>query len=225
MTKILSKLATIQAELKAPKSQFNKFGGYAYRNAEDILEAVKPIAIKNGCLVTCSDDLLLVGGRFYIKSTAAITCIEDGSVMSTTSFAREEEEKKGMDGSQITGASSSYARKYALGGLFAIDDNKDSDTTNQGNSTPAPAPKPAVKAAPAAPAASEPKKPIPLTKKTVSALSSNSYNQWVEAAASGKILQNGNTAMKEFVEKFQPTKEELDKFNDDVFKYLANHNE
>lgn len=225
MAKIYAKLAAIQAALKAPKSQFNKFGNYSYRKAEDILEAVKPHLQREGCILTCNDTLLLVGSRYYIKATATLICVEDGSTISTDAYAREEEEKKGMDGSQVTGASSSYARKYALNGLLCIDDTADSDTTNQGNSTPAPAPKPAVKATPAAPAASEPKKPIPLTKKTVSALSSNSYNQWVAAAASGKILENGNTAMKEFVERFQPTKEELDKFNDDVFQYLANHNE
>lgn len=225
MTKIQAKLANIQAALKAPKSQYNKFGNYNYRKAEDILEAVKPLLQKEGCILTCDDNLLLIGGRYYVKASVTITAVEDGSSITTNAYAREEEEKKGMDGSQVTGASSSYARKYALNGLLCIDDTADSDTTNQGNSTPAPAPKPAAKAAPAAPAASEPKKPIPLTKKTVSALSSNSYNQWVAAAASGKILENGNTAMKEFVERFQPTKEELDKFNDDVFQYLANHNE
>ena len=238
MSKILSKLATIQAELKAPKSQFNKFGGYAYRNAEDILEAVKPIAIKNGCLVTCSDDLLLVGGRFYIKSTATITCIEDGSVMSATSFAREEEEKKGMDGSQITGASSSYARKYALGGLFAIDDTKDSDTTNQGDRVPKATPKPAPKVAPKvatpanpapAPVQAAPAAPAPkvqdLTPRTVASLSKTAYDAWVKAAAEGKTTKNGLPAMKDFIRTYNPTSEELQKFNDDVFNYMTTHPE
>ena len=134
--KIYAKLAAIQTALKAPKSQFNKFGGYKYRKAEDILEAAKPLTNEQGCTLTCTDELQLIGDRYYIKATATLTCIEDGSSVSTTAYAREEEEKKGMDGSQVTGASSSYARKYALNGLLCIDDTADSDTTNQGDSTP-----------------------------------------------------------------------------------------
>ena len=134
--KIYAKLAAIQTALKAPKSQINKFGGYKYRKAEDILEAAKPLTNEQGCTLTCTDELQLIGDRYYIKATATLTCIEDGSSVSTTAYAREEEEKKGMDGSQVTGASSSYARKYALNGLLCIDDTADSDTTNQGDSTP-----------------------------------------------------------------------------------------
>ena len=134
METIHSKLNAIQTALKAPKSQFNKFGGYNYRKAEDILESVKPHLSANGCTLTCTDELILVGDRYYIKATATITSIEDGSSVSTTAYAREEEEKKGMDGSQVTGASSSYARKYALNGLLCIDDTADSDTTNVGDS-------------------------------------------------------------------------------------------
>lgn len=143
--KIYAKLAAIQAALKAPKTQFNKFGGYKYRKSEDILEAAKPLTGEQGCTLTCTDELQLIGDRYYIKATATLTCIEDGSSVSTTAYAREEEEKKGMDGSQVTGASSSYARKYALNGLLCIDDTADSDTTNQGDSAPqkpADAPKP-----------------------------------------------------------------------------------
>ena len=145
MEQVHQKLAAIQAALKAPKSQFNKFGGYKYRKAEDILEAVKPLLKEHGCTLTCTDELQLVGDRYYIKATATITNSEDGVSVSTTAYAREEEEKKGMDGSQVTGASSSYARKYALNGLLCIDDTADSDTTNQGGATPAekPAEKPA----------------------------------------------------------------------------------
>lgn len=124
-------LITIQSELKAPKSQFNKFGGYKYRKAEDILEAVKPLLAKQKCTLTITDDVVLIGNRIYVKATATIKN-EKGECETTTGWAREEETKKGMDGSQITGASSSYARKYALNGLFAIDDNADSDTTNTG---------------------------------------------------------------------------------------------
>lgn len=127
----MKELIAIQSELKAPKSQFNKFGGYKYRKAEDILEAVKPLLNKQKCTLTITDDVVLIGNRIYVKATATIKN-EKGECETTTGWAREEETKKGMDGSQITGASSSYARKYALNGLFAIDDNADSDTTNDG---------------------------------------------------------------------------------------------
>lgn len=127
----MKELITIQSELKAPKSQFNKFGGYKYRKAEDILEAVKPLLAKQKCTLIISDDIVMIGNRIYVKATATIKN-EKGECETTTGWAREEENKKGMDGSQITGASSSYARKYALNGLFAIDDNADSDTTNTG---------------------------------------------------------------------------------------------
>lgn len=127
----MKELITIQSELKAPKSQFNKFGGYKYRKAEDILEAVKPLLNKQKCTLTITDDIVMVGNRIYVKATATIKN-EKGECETTTGWAREEETKKGMDGSQITGASSSYARKYALNGLFAIDDNADSDITNDG---------------------------------------------------------------------------------------------
>lgn len=127
----MKELIAIQSELKVPKSQFNKFGGYKYRKAEDILEAVKPLLNKQKCTLTITDDIVMVGNRIYVKATATIKN-EKGECETTTGWAREEESKKGMDGSQITGASSSYARKYALNGLFAIDDNADSDTTNDG---------------------------------------------------------------------------------------------
>ena len=127
----MKELISIQSELKAPKSQFNKFGGYKYRKAEDILEAVKPLLAKQKCTLIITDDVVLIGNRIYVKATATIKN-EKGEYETTTGWAREEETKKGMDGSQITGASSSYARKYALNGLFAIDDNADSDTTNDG---------------------------------------------------------------------------------------------
>lgn len=127
----MKELITIQSELKAPKSQFNKFGGYKYRKAEDILEAVKPLLNKQKCTLTITDDIVMVGNRIYVKATATIKN-EKGECETTNGWAREEETKKGMDGSQITGASSSYARKYALNGLFAIDDNADSDTTDDG---------------------------------------------------------------------------------------------
>lgn len=121
-------LLDIQARLKAPKGQTNNFGHYKYRSAEDILEAVKPLLKENGCFLTISDDIVMVGSRIYVKAT--ITLSKNGETIHTTAFARESENKSGMDASQITGASSSYARKYALNGLFCIDDTKDADALN-----------------------------------------------------------------------------------------------
>ncbi|BCX79233.1 ERF family protein [Campylobacter sp. 19-13652] len=130
MHEILSK---IQTELKAPKSQFNKFGNYAYRNCEDILEALKPLLAKHNVVITLTDKIVLVNERYYIKATATIRG-EKGEI-STTAYAREPLNKKGMDESQITGAASSYARKYALNGLFAIDDEKDADSEQEQKSS------------------------------------------------------------------------------------------
>lgn len=127
---IKEKLLHIQVELKAPKSQYNTFGKYAYRNCEDILNAVKPLCDKYKCVVLVTDGLINLGDRFYIKASVTLSDIEAEGVVMATAYAREEENKKGMDASQITGAASSYARKYALNGLFAIDDTKDSDATN-----------------------------------------------------------------------------------------------
>lgn len=161
---IFEKLSAIQNELKAPKKQFNKFGNYNYRSCEDILEAVKPICQKYKTTLVISDELVVLGDnnpisytetyydkelentrtivacgeRYYIKATATLYDFENETQILNTAYAREEETKKGMDGSQITGASSSYARKYALNGLFAIDDTKDSDTTNKGDEKPTP---------------------------------------------------------------------------------------
>lgn len=121
-------LVEIQSELSVPKNQVNNFGHYNYRSCEDILEALKPILKKHECIVKIDDEIVLIGERYYVKATAYL--MSNDMEISTTAYAREELDKKGMDGSQITGASSSYARKYALNGLFAIDDTKDSDTTN-----------------------------------------------------------------------------------------------
>lgn len=125
----MEELKKIQQELKAPKNLTNKFGGYRYRSAEGILESVKPLLGKNNCTLTISDDVVAVGTRVYIKAVATLTN-KSGESVTTTAFAREEETKKGMDASQITGTASSYARKYALNGLFAIDDTKDADALN-----------------------------------------------------------------------------------------------
>ncbi|EFM9767251.1 ERF family protein [Escherichia coli] len=121
---LYNKLWTIQQTLNAPKNQRNNFGGYNYRSAEDILEAVKPLL--QNITLTVSDEIVLIGNRYYVKATATLSDGED--VIAATAYAREEESKKGMDASQLTGATSSYARKYALNGLFCIDDAKDPDT-------------------------------------------------------------------------------------------------
>lgn len=126
-------LSKIQSELKAPKGQYNSFGKYSYRSCEDILEALKPLLAEHGATITISDTVEAVLDRIYIKATATLTA--GGETIAVTAFAREEDAKKGMDASQVTGAASSYARKYALNGLFAIDDTNDSDTTNTGSKT------------------------------------------------------------------------------------------
>ena len=128
----MKELIEIQNKLKAPKSQWNSFGKYKYRSCEDILEALKPILYEQKCQLTISDDVIPVGNRIYVKAIVTLKN-EAGEEVITTGFAREEESKKGMDDSQVTGASSSYARKYALNGMFCIDDTKDSDATNIGD--------------------------------------------------------------------------------------------
>ena len=123
-------LSAIQATLNAPKNQYNAFGKYAYRSCEDILAAVKPLLKEHECSLTLTDEVLLIGGRFYVRATAALFD-EQGEQITVSALAREDETKKGMDGAQITGAASSYARKYALNGLFCIDDVKEPDATNR----------------------------------------------------------------------------------------------
>lgn len=160
---LLEKLSNIQSKLKAPKNQKNTFGNYNYRSAEYILEAVKPLLKENKLSLVLNDDLIVLGEhdpqvytekvwdkdakqykeevrftghqRYYIKATATLYDIESEATISNSAFAREEESKKGMDGSQITGTASSYARKYALNGLFCIDDTKDADTDEYQNQT------------------------------------------------------------------------------------------
>lgn len=126
--KLHERLLNVQHKLKAPKGQYNKFGNFNYRSAEDILEAVKPLNFENGLTLTISDEIKEVSGRIYVVATATVTDGTDS--ISVQALAREPENRKGMDESQITGATSSYARKYALNGLYAIDDNKDSDSQN-----------------------------------------------------------------------------------------------
>lgn len=125
---IYGKLMMIQQELKAPKGQYNSFAKYNYRSCEDILEAVKPLCIKNNATLLLNDAVQEVSGRFYVVATATLVDTESGDSVSANAYAREPQDKKGMDDSQITGMASSYARKYALNGLFCIDDTKDADT-------------------------------------------------------------------------------------------------
>lgn len=125
---IYGKLAAIQKELKAPKSQYNSFAKYNYRSCEDILEAVKPLCIKNNATLILNDTVREISGRFYVVATATLADQESDGVVEADAYAREPLDKKGMDDSQITGMASSYARKYALNGLFCIDDTKDADT-------------------------------------------------------------------------------------------------
>ena len=128
MKEFLKRVSEVQQKLKAPKGQYNSFGGYNYRSCEDILETVKPICAEHSMLLNLSDEIVNVGERYYIKATAKLYDLESDAVISSTALAREAQTKKGMDDSQITGTASSYARKYALNGLFNIDDTKDADT-------------------------------------------------------------------------------------------------
>ena len=127
---VYQKLMEVQSKLKAPKSQYNSFGKYSYRSCEDILEALKPLLNEVGAIVNISDQVKLIGDRYYIEATAMFLDANTGDSIISKAIAREDESKKGQDLAQLSGATSSYARKYALNGLFAIDDNKDADSTN-----------------------------------------------------------------------------------------------
>ena len=131
----MKELVLIQQELKVPKSQTNAFGKYKYRSLEDILESLKPIMAKHKCFLIINDEITLIGERYYVKATATLHN-DDGQTIVCSALAREDVDKKGMDLSQLTGATSSYARKYALNGLFAIDDTKDADATNEHGNAP-----------------------------------------------------------------------------------------
>lgn len=156
---IYEALRFVQLELKAPKGQRNSFGNYDYRSAEDILEAVKPVLADNNLTLLVDDEIVLIGDRYYVKATAAVFN-EAGESVKATASAREAEDKKGMDSAQVTGATSSYARKYALNGLFAIDDSKDADTDEHKHTTEnrtATTSNPAPKASPNKPASEKQK--------------------------------------------------------------------
>ena len=162
MQNVIKKLAKVQQELKAPKSQFNKFGNYAYRNQEDILEAVKPLLAKHGLTLFLTDEVLFINSRFYVQATVCLIDIDSAEEVNNKALAREVDTKSGMDASQITGAASSYARKYALNGLFLIDDTKDSDYTNGIDPTLTSRPTPAVKPTVVATPKVEVEKPKPI---------------------------------------------------------------
>lgn len=181
------KLIDIQDKLKAPKSQLNKFGGYEYRSCEDILNALKPLLVE--CFVILTDDIVQVGDRYYVKATASLS--NGKETISTTAYAREEETKKGMDASQITGSASSYARKYALNGLFAIDDTKDADSINahdkNTNKTEAPPQQ-------------QPQQPTH---------QSESHNEPAQTPLAGKISENQTKAIFGSIKRFGVSEEEF----------------
>ena len=220
MTPVYQKLNAIQTALKAPKSQYNEFGKYKYRKAEDILESVKPLLAQHGCTITCSDELILVGSRYYIKATVTLTDMESGQAVSTTAWAREEEDKKGMDGSQITGASSSYARKYALNGLLCIDDTADSDTTNVGDSKPSgkPAGKPSGRQQKVAQKDEQPKDDakdlLP---------GGNTYEGIIKAFATGRTPKSGGDYRTAWIMATHASQDMVEVFDHDVASYKLEH--
>ena len=230
MQKIYEKLAAIQAELHSPKSEYNAFGKYSYRTAEAILEAVKPFLKAQGCVLNCSDELLLIGDRYYIKATATIVAVEDGSSVSTTAWAREALDTKGMDQSQVTGASSSYARKYALNGLLAIDNTPDSDATNVGDgaTTKDQAKKPVKKVAKTAQEASSPagQGNVSAKKPDAPARGSENWNRWVVAIATGAPSKTGQKV--DWLEAFKATycwdMDLIALLEEDVFNYRIDKN-
>lgn len=190
------KLVEIQSRLHAPKDQFNEFGRYKYRNAESILEAAKPLLKEQGCTLTITDDIVPVADRIYVK---AVVTVSDGTEsVSVQAFAREEETKKGMDGSQVTGASSSYARKYALNGLFAIDDTKDADALN---TTPEYTERQAKVA-------------------SYTPVDINLYWKLVEAYSKGQPTKSGMNAKDWWIKKTHAGEAEQVKFDEDVQDYV-----
>ena len=129
MNELMKKLMKVIMKLKAPKGRYNSFGGFSYRSCEDILNAVKPLLAENGLSLDMSDDIVMIGDRYYVKATVTVS---DGETsVTTTAFAREAESRSGMDAAQLTGSASSYARKYALAGRFLLDDNQDIDAEQQ----------------------------------------------------------------------------------------------
>ena len=220
----MKELIEIQAKLNAPKGQYNRFGSYFYRSCEDILAAVKPLLGATNCTLTISDEIISVGERIYVKATATLSNAS-GECVTTQAFAREESEKKGMDGAQITGAASSYARKYALNGLFAIDDTKDADTTNtHGQTTPAAKPA-AAKPAAAKPAAAKPAAAKPAAAKPAAATEPPAaQHPEVPEEQTKKFLEVSvtNTTKAAFLKAFNDLKTHNPEFNSVYWRYQAN---
>jgi len=191
----------IQMGLKAPKNQMNKFGGYKYRSLEDIQEALKPLLKGDKAVVLLTDDVVEVGSRIYIKATATLRV--DKEEVSVTAFARESETKKGMDDSQITGSASSYARKYAMNGLFAIDDTKDADFANNGKSEPEKAKQaPTPKKASGEKAMSEPQRKklwAMMKNKEMSNAEAKSFYEWMKADREHLTMKEAS----EYIENFE----------------------
>ena len=220
---IYDKLYHIQQELKAPKSQYNSFGKYNYRKCEDILEAAKPLLAKYTCVLVISDTLEHIGDRYYIKATATLedaghdsdSALGGSMKIQVTAYAREEEKKSGMDGSQITGASSSYARKYALNGLFCIDDTADSDTTNVGPQ------KGASDARQNTQQALDRLHPQTPEERKKNQLSPNGYWNTVAAYAEGHKTDKGGDIRDWYISFINATPEEIARFDADVDNYRA----
>lgn len=189
---IVTALAHIQAALKAPKEQYNSFGKYHYRKCEDILNAVKPLLAKEGLVLTLSDELEIIGERYYIKATAMVRNATNDT-LSCEAYAREADTKAGMDLAQITGSASSYARKYALNGLFCIDDTDDPDVTSAG--------------------------PMPQGKR----LSVEGYRNTVAAYAEGRKTEQGEDIRNWFANYTNATPEMMIQFDKDVDTYRASH--
>jgi hypothetical protein len=212
----MKELNTIQTQLNAPKNQRNNFGGYNYRSCEDILEALKPLLKETGCVLTLSDSIVEIGGRIYVEAVATIKN-EKGEAVSVSAYAREEESKKGMDASQITGATSSYARKYALNGLFCIDDNKDADATNTHGKSASLTPDQAA-------AQGQYDKAIISDSLQYKPLSKEAYEKLIAAYSAGKKTNDGQDLRRWFCKTTHAGNEELAQFDNDVHDYKAKHN-
>ena len=227
---LIQKLNVIQTKLKAPKNQWNDFGKYSYRNCEDILESVKPLLNETRTSLTLSDEMISVGNRNYVKATATLYDNESDTVIEVTANAREEETKKGMDGSQITGSASSYARKYALNGLLAIDNTPDSDATNVGDgaATKDQAKKPVKKVAKTAQEMSSPagQGNVSAVKPEAPARGSENWNRWVVAIATGAPSKTGQKV--DWLEAFKATycwdMDLIALLEEDVFNYRIDKN-
>ncbi|EBP3774155.1 recombinase [Salmonella enterica subsp. arizonae] len=202
MAGLIQKLINIQSSLNAPKNQYNSFGKYHYRSCEDIMAALKPLLKQEGVLQYITDEVVLIGNRFYVKSTVTLT---DGeSSISNAAFAREEETKKGADGSQITGSASSYARKYALNGMYNIDDAKDADTDEHKQQQNA-APAKQTKSSPSSPAHEQVLKAF-----TEAASNKNTLDELKQAFAKAWKMLEGTPEQQKALDVYNIRKDELE---------------